>query len=63
MNSMNINAHRHEKEHMYGMITLVVGGLVWLTVLLTTVGMMLILLIPIGIMFLGLSQITSPYFL
>lgn len=46
---MNINALRHPKEKLYRTICMVVGGLVWIGLLLGTGFLILLFLIPIAI--------------
>jgi len=46
---MNINTLRHPKEKLYRTTCMIVGGLAWLILLLSTAFLILIFLIPIGI--------------
>lgn len=46
---MNLNELRHGKEKLYRTLALVIGGLIWLAVLLGTLGSVLLFLIPVAI--------------
>lgn len=46
---MNLSELRHGKEKLYRTIALVIGGLIWLGLVLGTVGTVLLFLIPIAI--------------
>jgi Zn-dependent protease with chaperone function len=49
---MNLSELRHGKEKLYRTIALVIGGLIWLGLLLGTVGTILLFLIPVAIVLL-----------
>lgn len=46
---MNISALRHPKEKLYRLVCMIVGGLIWASLILGSVGSILVILIPMAL--------------
>ncbi|WP_244156082.1 hypothetical protein [Photobacterium angustum] len=52
---MNVSSLRHPKENLYKMLCIIIGGLIWVGLLLGTLFSILIFLIPVAFFYLAIK--------